>query len=266
MIRQGAIRLLGTAALALIAGPVLAQGGKLRAGAAKADITPTADMFPLTGGQTYGSVHDRSSLAPWCSTTAGKVALIGVDVTDLLNGDELIDARGVGRLRDPRRAGAAAGRGDRAGDQGYPQHHRQGAAVGRYRCGHLSGPAACPAGGSGHARRGLSRPGAGRDGRRVAGDDPAVAGDGQRYRDAGASAEVFTEIGEHLKRDSLFDRTMVVTVLANRVGYIPTDKAYLLPAEKALTNPLKPGCAEPAMVDAWRGMMAKYLPVWRAAK
>ena len=83
---------------------------------------------------------------------------------------------------------------------------------------------------------------------------------------AGASAEVFTEIGEHLKRDSLFDRTMVVTVLANRVGYIPTDKAYLLPAEKALTNPLKPGCAEPAMVDAWRGMMAKYLPVWRAAK
>lgn len=83
---------------------------------------------------------------------------------------------------------------------------------------------------------------------------------------AGVAAEVFTEIGEHLKRDSLFDRTMMVTLLADGIGYIPTDKAYLLPSEKALTNRLKPGCAEPALIDAFHGMMEAYLPVWKAAQ
>jgi neutral ceramidase len=83
---------------------------------------------------------------------------------------------------------------------------------------------------------------------------------------AGVSGEVFTEIGEHLKRDSLFDRTIMVTLLPNGIGYIPTDKAYLLPSEKAVGNRLKPGCAEPAMIGAFQGMMKQYLPVWKAAK
>ncbi len=83
---------------------------------------------------------------------------------------------------------------------------------------------------------------------------------------AGVSGEVFTEIGEHLKRDSLFDRTMMVTLLPNGIGYIPTDKAYLLPSEKAIANRIKPGCAEPAMINAFRGMMEKYLPVWKSTK
>jgi hypothetical protein len=83
---------------------------------------------------------------------------------------------------------------------------------------------------------------------------------------AGVSGEVFTEIGEHLKRDSLFDRTMMVTLLPNGIGYIPTDKAYLLPSEKAITNRIKPGCAEPAMINAFRDMMEKYMPVWKATK
>jgi hypothetical protein len=79
---------------------------------------------------------------------------------------------------------------------------------------------------------------------------------------AGVSGEVFSEIGEHLKRDSVFDRTMLVTLLPNGVGYIPTDKAYLLPSEKAVGNRIKPGCAEPAMIGAFREMMQQYLPVW----
>jgi neutral ceramidase len=79
------------------------------------------------------------------------------------------------------------------------------------------------------------------------------------------AAEVFTEIGMHVKRDSLFDRTLMVTLLANRVGYIPTDKAYLLPSEKAVGNRLKPGCAEPAIVGEFQAMMKRYLPVWQAA-
>jgi neutral ceramidase len=80
-----------------------------------------------------------------------------------------------------------------------------------------------------------------------------------------AAAEVFTEIGMHVKQDSLFDRTLMVTLLANRVGYIPTDKAYLLPSEKAVGNRLKPGCAEPAMVGEFQAMMKRYLSVRQAA-
>ncbi len=83
---------------------------------------------------------------------------------------------------------------------------------------------------------------------------------------AGVSGEVFTEIGQNLKRDSIFDRTMMITVMPNGIGYIPTDKAYLMPSEKAITNRLKPGCAEPAMINAFRGMMQQYLPVLKAAK
>jgi neutral ceramidase len=79
---------------------------------------------------------------------------------------------------------------------------------------------------------------------------------------AGASAEVYSEIGQSVKRQSLFDQTMLVTLLPNREGYIPTDKAYLLPTEKAVNNRLKPGCAEPGMVAAYRAMEARYLEVW----
>ena len=82
---------------------------------------------------------------------------------------------------------------------------------------------------------------------------------------AGVSGEVFTEIGEHVKRDSLFDRTFMVTMLTNGIGYVPTDKAYLMPSEKAIANRIKPGCAEPAIVDAFTRMQKSYLPVWQAA-
>jgi hypothetical protein len=83
---------------------------------------------------------------------------------------------------------------------------------------------------------------------------------------AGVSAEVFTEIGQNLKKQSPFDRTMMVTHLNESIGYIPTDKAYLMPAEKALTNRLKPGCAEPAMISAFQQMMARYLAEGRQGK
>jgi hypothetical protein len=82
---------------------------------------------------------------------------------------------------------------------------------------------------------------------------------------AAVSGEVFTEIGEHIKRDSLFDRTFLVTMLPNGIGYIPTDKAYLMPSEKAITNRIKPGCAEPGMVEAFTKMEKDYLPVWQSA-
>jgi hypothetical protein len=83
---------------------------------------------------------------------------------------------------------------------------------------------------------------------------------------AGVSGEVFSEIGQHVKKDSLFDRTLMVTIIPNGVGYIPTDKAFLLPSEKAVGNRIKPGCAEPAMVGEFQAMMKRYMPIWQAAK
>jgi neutral ceramidase len=82
---------------------------------------------------------------------------------------------------------------------------------------------------------------------------------------AGVSGEVFTEIGQHVKQQSLFDHTIMVTLLPNRASYIPSDAAYLLPSQMAVTNRLKPGCAEPAMIGAFKGMETQYLPIWKAA-
>jgi hypothetical protein len=75
---------------------------------------------------------------------------------------------------------------------------------------------------------------------------------------AGVSGEVFTEIGMHLKDRSLFDRTIMVTNLPNGAGYIPTDRAYLM-SEKAIQSRLKPGCAEPMLINAFLEMMDEYL-------
>jgi neutral ceramidase len=82
----------------------------------------------------------------------------------------------------------------------------------------------------------------------------------------GIAAEPFTGIGMHVKQDSLFDRTFVVTLLFNGMGYLPTDEAYTLPAQASVSNSLKPGCIEPAIVDAIVKMERSYLPVWQAAQ
>ena len=65
--------------------------------------------------------------------------------------------------------------------------------------------------------------------------------------------------------DTFFDRVFLATMLPNEIGYIPTGKACLLLSEKALTNRLKPGCAEPAVANAFEEMDRSYLPVWQAA-
>ena len=77
----------------------------------------------------------------------------------------------------------------------------------------------------------------------------------------GVSAEVFTEIGLHMKEQSLFDRTMMVTVMTNKVGYLPTDAAYLMPSEKAVSNEIKPGYVEPALINAFLQMMNEYIAI-----
>lgn len=82
----------------------------------------------------------------------------------------------------------------------------------------------------------------------------------------GISGELYTQIGTHLKSKSLFDRTLIVTHTPKGVGYIATDAAYLLPAEKTVGNRIKPGCAESAIVEGITVMMREYLNVQKAAK
>jgi hypothetical protein len=83
---------------------------------------------------------------------------------------------------------------------------------------------------------------------------------------AGVGGELFTEIGMSVKAQSPFDRTMVVTHLPGNVGYIPTDRAYALPSEKALTASMKPGCADPGIPATFKDMAADLLLKDKAAK
>jgi hypothetical protein len=82
---------------------------------------------------------------------------------------------------------------------------------------------------------------------------------------AGVSGEVFTEIGIHLKQQSIFDRTVMVTNLPDGVGYIPTEAAYLMPSEKAMTSRLKPG-AETKLIGAFVELMNEYIDTGISAR
>lgn len=78
---------------------------------------------------------------------------------------------------------------------------------------------------------------------------------------AGVGGELFTEIGMAVKAKSPFDRTMVVTHLPDAVGYIPSDRAYMLPSEKAASASMKPGCADVGIPGTFKemaeGMLAR---------
>ena len=87
------IRGVATAALLASATVCSAQVGSLRAGAAKADITHTKDMFPLKASQTHGGAHDPLyARALVVDNGTSKIAMISVDATDVHYGDELIQA------------------------------------------------------------------------------------------------------------------------------------------------------------------------------
>jgi hypothetical protein len=81
---------------------------------------------------------------------------------------------------------------------------------------------------------------------------------------ANVSGEVFTEIAQKLKNESIFDRTAMVTLSGGSIGYIPSEKAYLLPSAMAANNRIKPGCAEQAIVGAFVELEKLYLPIWKA--
>jgi hypothetical protein len=83
---------------------------------------------------------------------------------------------------------------------------------------------------------------------------------------ANVTGEVFTDISQKLKRESLFDRTAMVTLSGGSIGYIPSESAYLLPSAMAVNNVIKPGCAERSIVEAFVNMEKEYIPLWKAAR
>jgi neutral ceramidase len=72
---------------------------------------------------------------------------------------------------------------------------------------------------------------------------------------AGVSGEVLTMIHEHLKRESPFSRTVMVTHANGSSGYIPDDAAFDQVSYEITTSRLKPGCAENAIVNSFLQLM-----------
>ena len=74
-----------------------------------------------------------------------------------------------------------------------------------------------------------------------------------------ANAELYNMIGQHVKAGSKFHDTVVVTLtngMANS-GYVPTDDAFGRYTFQVLGTALKPGCAEPRIVNGIDGMVEK---------
>jgi neutral ceramidase len=67
----------------------------------------------------------------------------------------------------------------------------------------------------------------------------------------GVSGEVFTNIYWHLKKDSPFSNTILVTMANDRIGYIPDEADY----DRVRNASLVRGCAETAIVDNLVEMM-----------
>jgi len=73
----------------------------------------------------------------------------------------------------------------------------------------------------------------------------------------GVNGEVFNLIGQRLKEESRFARTMMLTLTNGRAnsGYIPNDAAFGYNTFEVLSSRLKPGCAETSIVNGLLDLM-----------
>ena len=74
----------------------------------------------------------------------------------------------------------------------------------------------------------------------------------------GVSGEVVTNIYWHLKKDSPYSNTIMITMANDRVGYIADDAAYDTPIYEVTGSPLARGCAETAIVNGLVEMMGQF--------
>jgi hypothetical protein len=68
----------------------------------------------------------------------------------------------------------------------------------------------------------------------------------------GVSGEVFTLIGQRLKKESPGNHTVIITHANGSSGYIPNDAAFDQISYEITASHLKPGCAEGAIVNGFR--------------
>jgi neutral ceramidase len=76
---------------------------------------------------------------------------------------------------------------------------------------------------------------------------------------ASVNAALYSAIGQRLKRESRYAKTMLTTT-ANAfpmIGYIPDDASYGHETFAVLNSKVKPGCAETAIVEGLIGMMPR---------
>jgi len=72
---------------------------------------------------------------------------------------------------------------------------------------------------------------------------------------AGVSGEVFTLIGQRLKKESPWNHTVIITHANGSSGYIPNDAAFDQVSYEITASHLKPGCAEGAIVNGFVDLM-----------
>jgi hypothetical protein len=74
------------------------------------------------------------------------------------------------------------------------------------------------------------------------------------------NGEAFSAIGKRIKEEVPMNNTMIVTVANERMrGYIPDDASFGHQTFQVLNNRIKPGCAEPGLVQAAIELQNAYL-------
>ena len=66
---------------------------------------------------------------------------------------------------------------------------------------------------------------------------------------AGVAGDVGSEIGVKFKAASPLPDSTMITMTSGAIGYILSDASYEHPGHAVMGSPLKPGCAEKAVVQ-----------------
>lgn len=77
---------------------------------------------------------------------------------------------------------------------------------------------------------------------------------------AGVNGEVNTVIGQRFQDASPAAETILITHTAGTIGYIPDDDSYPKTTFEVTSSRLKPGCAEPAIIDGLTKLITSISP------
>lgn len=72
---------------------------------------------------------------------------------------------------------------------------------------------------------------------------------------AGVNGEINTVIGQNIKQQSPAAETILITHTGGTIGYIPDDESYPKVTFEVTSSRLKPGCAEPAIIEGLNNLI-----------